>query len=297
MISYRNTLRFLCLNAVIFLCHSVCCESYAAPASSVPSSTNIFDNPQNVNSETVQEHLRLIQIETDPNGAVSKVKLCGVGQYVAQCGNYRVGFNWLKKAEVPDPENSNGTQIQYKQTNDYYIDEDILGLFTRMRIFFGDENAIMYNSNNVPFDQDEIKADREAILNNLCHPSDSYAKPVCLPCPNNAKVDASTVDLSADNLTVSGTWVFHTIADCYMNEFEDSTGTYFYVPDNLPAGVTFDSAMFPDNAESCYYTNTNSNAWDTLAGDEIGTFVPRINANSIDERNAVRVPISGVINR
>lgn len=295
MISYHNILRFLCINTVIFLYHGVCYESYAGPVPSL--SQNIFFTPQQVDSETVKGHLKLIQMASNSADAVSRVKLCGEGKYVAQCGNYRVGFNWLKNAKIPDPESSDDTEIQYKETGNYYIDEDAIGLLTRMRIFFGNENEVMYDSNDNPFDPDAIQKDREAILNNLCHPSDSDAKPICLPCPNNAKVDASTVDLSVDNLTIEGSWAFHTIADCYMNEFEDTTGTYFYVPDNLPAGVTFSNAIFPDNAESCYYTNTNSNALDTLAGDEIGTFTPGVNTNLTDEREKVIIPPSGIINR
>ena len=47
------------------------------------------------------------------------------------------------------------------------------------------------------------------------------------------------------------TWNVHTIADCYMNEFEDSTGSYVYVPNNI---------THPENAAdaklTCYYSQT-----------------------------------------
>lgn len=287
MMSYRKVLRFLCINTVIFLYHGICCAGIL----------QVFENSQNTPNETVQNHLRSIRVANPSAIAKSKVGLCDAGEYVAQCGDYRVGFNWLKRAKLPDPENPSETIINYKETLDYYVDEDVLSLFTRMRIFFGNENELMLDNNGIPFDPNTIKKDREAILNNLCHPSDSKAKIICKPCPNDAKVESSTVALDENYLTIQGSWNFHTIADCYMKQFEDTTGIYFYVPDDLPAGVTFDNATFPDNAESCYYTNTNPNAWDALAGDEIGTFMPGINTNLPEEEKTIKILTSGAINK
>jgi hypothetical protein len=158
-----------------------------------------------------------------------------------------------------------------------------------MRTFFGhNANTVLsyYDSDdNIQSAQESVYAsDREAILNNLCHPSNSVI--TCAPCPNDATVQESVVGLDDDNLTVRGTWQFFTIADCYMQEFEDSTGSYFYVPDEVqdPSNLTI------ENGEKCFYTNTNPDALSTLNGDAIGTFIPGLNLSRTNTETNVSIP-------
>lgn len=272
MISNHNVLRFLCMNTMIFLCHGICCDVYAGPTSGI-SATLVEGTGQSIdyNNSVVREHLESSAMAARGASAVSTISICPRGQYVAACGNYNVGFNWLKSSTLPDPNQSSGSRIQYKETRNYYISDDALDLFQQMRIFFGHENSSIgyLDGTNILYTAD-FQDDRETILNNLCHPSNSTVK--CLSCPNNADVVESSVQLDSNNLTISGSWDFYTFADCYMQEFEDTTGTYFYVPDS----VSFSGAVL-DNAEICYYTNTNPEAISVLNGDEIGTFVPGLN--------------------
>lgn len=196
-----------------------------------------------------------------------QVTICPEGEYVAACGNYRVGFNWLKPATI------SGTNTQ-----NYYISNEITDLYQQMRTFF-DKGAtiIQYLNGETITNTPGFAADRKAILDTLCNPKKSEIR--CLPCPNNAKVPKSTVYINDTDPTTD--WDFHTFADCYMTEFEDSTGSYFYVPDD---------SINEHNAEKCYYQNTTADAVDILGGTSIGTFVPGIYHLKTDMSNTTFVP-------
>jgi len=74
-----------------------------------------------------------------------------------------------------------------------------------------------------------------------------------------------------------------------MQNFEDTTGTYFYIPDT----DDFDTS----NKEKCYYTNTNPEAFDALSGDEIGTIVPGITTEISNEIPVNKIPSAIRYNR
>lgn len=195
--------------------------------------------------------------------------VCPRGQYVYKCGNYRVGFNWLKSAGFPELQTiSSGSTNGYTTTKNYYVGDTTLELFEQMRNFFNGTNTVLSKNENSVSPVSPV-ADRELILNYLCHPATSTI--TCALCPNNANVPATTVELDDDNKTIEETWDFHTFADCYMDEFEDSTGTYIY---RLGSTEGQQSAK-------CYYTNTDPNALDALNGDEIGNFIPGLNDNVV----------------
>lgn len=195
--------------------------------------------------------------------------VCPRGQYVYKCGNYRVGFNWLKSAGFPELQTIlSGSTNGYTTTKNYYVGDTTLELFEQMRNFFNGTNTVLSKNENSVSPVSPV-ADRELILNYLCHPATSTI--TCALCPNNANVPATTVELDDDNKTIEGTWDFHTFADCYMDEFEDSTGTYIYRLESTEG----------QQSAKCYYTNTDPNALDALNGDEIDNFIPGLNDNVV----------------
>lgn len=225
-------------------------------------------------------------------------QLCPAGQYVSQCGNYRVGFYWLKSANLPyqdiventegDGENpgdgggeetSDDTENMDRytiDTRDYYVGETNLELFEQMRGFFSStgDTTIFYrdpDSGIKPVPYVTFVEERELILKNICHPALTSAIK-CEKCPNGATVPESSVDLDENNLSFANSWRFHTIADCYMTEFKDSTGTYIYLPANTPDDERAIEQITATNSEHCYYTPTTTS--ESLNGDEIGTVVP-----------------------
>lgn len=194
--------------------------------------------------------------------------LCPAGQYVYKCGNYRVGFNWLR-----------GIHNDKISTENYYISDDPSELLQQMRDFFAakDNSSIRYcddgqDSCNEIKSVSEYKNDRNTILINVCDPFSSDTAVTCAYCPDSAKIDASTVtvitntdDTPERKMTqTTSDWKFYTIADCYTDTFTDSTGTYKY---------TYNSPT----AEKCFYNNTNINAFNTLQGDSISGFAPGTN--------------------
>ena len=205
--------------------------------------------------------------------------ICPKGEYVAACGRYVVGFNWLKNASFPyeDEEPQENEDPQYYKTYNYYTSDDVIDLFKTMRVFFGNETgALDYttaygdpNATSGTAQPEVIINDRDMILNNLCHPS--KVTPKCEPCPNGT-VPESKFTFNPVNRIISA-WEVYTIADCYRNEFEDSTGSYVYLPEGENLNIEdIPSSNHP--AEKCYYTNTNPAARSVLEGTAIGVFDP-----------------------
>ena len=290
MMSNRDSLRKFFAWTLVFLYQGFVSDAYAPPFYAINKDlesgvkAELPEGNNSIDYVTDQDIITQVQQSgfSESQEAASVITLCPDGQYVAACGNYRVGFNWLKSAKVPDGTTQTESptvstpvshSINYKTTGNYYISNDILDLYEQMRIFFKKTEdpisilSIDEEGHIAPALYSQYSSDREAILNNVCHPRKYDRK--CVPCPNGANVPKSTVELDSNNLVIQGSWDFHTFADCYMQEFEDTTGTYFYVPDN----VNFDIADLdsPTTVAQCYYTNTN--AIDTLNGDEIGTLV------------------------
>lgn len=269
----HNFLWILCVTTAIVSCCNNDVFAGALQHLTLSSATETQQNIQsaiNLTNRSEVQDAHLLQTK----------KICAKGYYVAQCGRYRVGFNWLKNAKFPRASDS-GTDVY--ETNNYYVYDDVIDLFKQMRNFFDNSanpptSIIGTTSYNIPVDPDnptyiDPQEDRELILNSLCHPA--LVQPVCKKCPDGGTTqDASTVTLDYEGLSVPGSWHIHTIADCYMDEFEDSTGTYVY----LPPVSNIDPATA--QAENCYYTNTNQNAINALNGDEIQDFVPGIDTSS-----------------
>jgi len=237
------------------------------------------------------ENARIDERSRAGDGIVQTI--CPSGQYVYKCGRYRIGFNWLKSASFPDSNTSLVTTIgettiplrnRYKSTKNYYVGTTS-ELFKQMQIFFnGSEGESILakgdeNDEILTISYTDYTKDRETILNYLCHPSNTTV--TCAACPNNADVPESSVELNGENLTISGTWNFHTFADCYMQEFEDSTGSYHYIDPSTE-----------DGKAKCYYTNTNPETLSVLNGDAIGTFIPGLYIyNSIEDAEIAPITI------
>lgn len=262
----RDVLRNVLLVALMFNCQGIGNHAFA-------SDPIIVDQTQTTINENARDET--MQVDTETDDTITTSLVCPNGQYVQKCGNYRVGFNWLKSAQLPTTTSYNSaSRTAYTTTKNYYISNDTLDLFEQMRTFFGHNGsiAIVYDNNGSPATTSSYDAERKLILDNLC--STTWT---CAACPNGAMVPESTVDLDSTGKAVS--WDFFTIADCYMTEFEDSTGFYFYVPDTV--GDDFSNLTAP--VVNCYYTNTNPEAFDILNGDAIGRFIPNVNASTSRE--------------
>lgn len=233
------------------------------------------------------------------NDSVSNTLIfCPAGQYVYKCGDYRVGFNWLKSISITNTytsENcsSNGGVWNTDSntcdviTKNYYISNDQSELLDQMRDFFGGikteiNHCKTWDNNNNTCTETELtndyKNDRDKIFSNLCSPFDSNISVTCAYCPNSANIEQSTVVITSYRHLNTATlnWKLHTIADCYLKEFTDSTGTYEYLSTN----------QIDSTAERCYYTNTNPEAFDILQGDSIS------DANFSNEAVTVYIPKS-----
>lgn len=270
----HNSLFKFCIIATFLFCGNVV---LADPIGSNTGGTTIGQANSSSQNNTYQNNTnqtaKAIAIlaaspSTAYRGEGTTKTVCPRGQYVYKCGNYRVGFNWLKGAGFPELQTiSSGPTNGYTTTKNYYVGDTTLELFEQMRNFFNGTNAVLFVNGDSVSSVSPV-ADRELILNYLCHPATSTI--TCALCPNNANVPATTVELDDDNKTIEGTWDFYTFADCYMDEFEDSTGSFYY------------TAESGSNAKAkCYYTNTDPNALNTLNGDEIGKFIPGLNDNVI----------------
>lgn len=174
--------------------------------------------------------------------------LCQAGTYLLRCGSNQLGFNWLKSAtfSTPTSVDPNATTT----TKNYYDGVTTAqARYEQMRAFFNGNAALQYHdgTNIVTATPDDVHNDRYLMLSKKCNPFDSNQKAICATCPNNANVMASTVVIDSTNNTTSA-WRVYTFADCYFDEFQDSTGTYIYVANT----VNFDNPDAP--AEKCYYS-------------------------------------------
>lgn len=274
MISNRDFFKNAFFLSLIFSYQGVINNAYAGIT---------FNGGSIIAEETQMDLNPDITSDADVYRTITTKSVCPAGTYVYRCGNYTVGFNWLKSARFPTTSDSNSDSYQY--TKNYYVGEDVLDLFEQMRTFFGHngDTAILYYEP----DGTELKSksdyyiDRNIILNNVC----SLSNVTCVACPNEdmATVPATTVKVNGNDEPIS--WNFYTFADCYMTNFEDSTGHYFYLPDDIDDDVSSLST-----GEKCYYTNTNSAALSALHGDAIGNFIPSANS-AVSKRNLTIVNI------
>ena len=222
----------------------------------------------------------------------STITLCPAGQYVYKCGNYRVGLEWLKGiSDVEDNTIKTKTACEitnggvwsesdskcYVSTRNYYITNNQYDLLEQMRNLFR-AIGIQYCAT---WDNDKnsctkiypkyarnpnVAQDLKTILDYVCNPLDSSITITCAYCPDSANVPASKVTLNSSGEKTSN-WSFYTIADCYMETFTDTTGTYNYYNES-------------GTQQKCYYANTNSKALSTLSGDNIQNFTLGTSQNS-----------------
>lgn len=330
-------LRFFSITSVLYCINVTECNGGIWDYSGEETDTGIEKCKVTPNDDILCERKTGFEIFQDIAGEVSgeefnlKKKLCPTGQYVYKCGNYRIGFDWLKgmfitKTTVEDVEivldtnennnennettiiegqkqacyaknttdsqnNEDGPIIAYNwvnnskcikitvnkvKTNNYYTTDNQSDLLQQMRDFFAAKKNTSINycekvdqDNNKctkinTINVEDYKSDRDTILNTVCNPFDSEMVITCATCPGSAKVGASTVEINTA-LKTTKSWTFHTIADCYMQDFTDSTGTFKYVK---PEQIT--NPNLP--GEECYYSNTDKENFDALQGDSIENF-------------------------
>lgn len=175
--------------------------------------------------------------------------ICHEGTYLVKCGGKKLGFNWLRSATFTNPTDPNSTLT----TRNYYNGvTNKLDRLEQMRGFFNGNSSLLYSNGSqiLTASPEDVANDRYTVLTNMCNRFDPSKQAECSPCPNNAKVKPSTVVLDSQNNTHTA-WKVRTFADCYIDEFQDSTGNYVYIADN----ATFEN---PDTtAENCYYTGGN----------------------------------------
>ena len=155
--------------------------------------------------------------------------ICKQGKYLASCGNYAIGTNWLKPTRINDI-----------TTGNYYsgnTNDDMKNL----RIFFdNDDNAsIEFTNSTDTFPYATYSADRNKLLSAFCDGENIK----CADCPNGGTTTEASTKTTDD--TNGTNWHVNSIANCYMQEFSDATGTYIY--ENTD-----------NNAENCYYSKETS---------------------------------------
>lgn len=171
--------------------------------------------------------------------------ICAEGTYLKKCGNTEIGFNLLKPMY-----NSTNTRL----TRNYYgaTSNNDLSRYEQMRkVFTGTEPVPYKDENNetqIASNADVVR-DRETILDYFCDPFDDTIVKQCAPCPGDAKVASSYIKTSPLNTSVEE-WHINTLADCYLDEFQDSTGKYVYVPNN----ENFETS----SGAKCYYTGSTT---------------------------------------
>ena len=168
--------------------------------------------------------------------------ICAKGTYVDKCGNDEIGFNWLRPLYIDGVATRNYYEAANTQSKRYEKMREVFSNTNpQIGVTFKESNQISTAS------YEQVRDDRNKILNYFCSDLDAIR---CKSCPNNAKVEASTVSVTTvstdvtNNTIVSG-WNIRTFADCYLDEFEDTTGTYVYQNGT-------------DNAEKCYFGETGS---------------------------------------
>ena len=194
----------------------------------------------------------------------STLNICQSGYYLAKCGSYVLGTNWLKGMQKIVPASEGDPTTVKVVTPDYYsyntTDADSVHM-TNLRNFFGKNEYIEYTAKttntmgNTIYLPGKIATPaeyvqyRNQILSTFCTDDQGRLYGIsCEKCPNNARVAKSTVkeDSYATQKILWDTWNVHTIADCYMREFSDNTGAYVYVPDA--------AIKEAKNGSVCYYS-------------------------------------------
>jgi len=199
---------------------------------------NLFETDQKLNN----------YFSNSANAPTMTKTLCPQGQYLARCGSsISLGTNLLKGMQKTT---ASGTVIT---TPDYYSYEtpvsDVVHI-ANLREFFEGKESFAYtkqDGSQVYVVPEEYKDYRNQIISHICTDDTGILIGIeCKKCPGDSFVAASTVETDSEsNKILWRTWNVHTIADCYMEEFSDNTGTYKYIPSNIESTV---SSM------PCYYS-------------------------------------------
>lgn len=219
------------------------------------SSSNTDNTPASTpDTTTTDEDLLTIYSSSKSLSGSRRVEICPAGYYVSKCGNFAVGYNWLKNAYVNN-----------EQTNNYATtSNDPVTQFDQMRRFFKGQYLKAWVVNEKTGEIDTTKTpqtksidDRDTILGAICNPNnvkkDANFSYSCAPCPEAGTVGPSYVhtDYSSSTLLIPHSWKFHSIADCYLSEFEDATGSFIY------SQINFDTST-AEKGQACYYGDSIS---------------------------------------
>lgn len=178
------------------------------------------------------------------------VKLCSYpNQYVVSCNGYKVGFEWLKGATISGA-NIKGSTINTLTIPNYTAGtkfDDSTTTTTKDRIdalkyFFAQAGGKTDLAEGLPINTVEPKKVSD-LLSLLCsNPSDV----VCATC-DGGFVDDSLYQYDETGI-VADTWKFYTIADCYITDFTDQTGTYNYIETTSNPPIKHKFYYKPDTA-------------------------------------------------
>jgi hypothetical protein len=242
-------------------------------------STDSFDAIAETTSTTEQN----VYSSTTTKEGMKRINICPAGYYVSKCGNFSVGYNWLKSIRIDNT----------TRTNDYTVSSDPVTRFDQMRRFFHGQYTTGWASTNGTVNKEEpakqisTQSDRDTILGAVCNPNnvkkDSSFSYTCTPCPEAGTVGPSYVyaEYTASSLLIPNSWTFHSIADCYISQFTDTTGSFIYLPSNLGSNTTQDGkyCYYGDNVST---TDFNRNYMGTSigsveTGSDLTTSVPAQN--------------------
>lgn len=156
------------------------------------------------------------------------VKLCPLpNQYVVSCSGYKVGFEWLKGGKISGKD-ATSNEVKTLEIPEY-LKKDSLATTSNeykieaLRYFFAQAGGKTDLAEGLPINTVEPKKVSD-LLSLLCsNPSDV----VCATC-DGGFVDDSLYQYDETGI-VANTWKFYTIADCYITDFTDQTGTYNYI--------------------------------------------------------------------
>ena len=251
MKNISNIFSWAFIIGAIFLCHGVVADDISGQFSSPVLGYTFSYIDEMAKKSDVVDSTNVSKIYTKT--------LCKKDYYVSRCGNYHVGFEWLKSVTLNDTDTSNTSNEH--TTQNYY--SNTFNLFDQMRKFFrgAQMEAIDANNKIIPVPSSTIFKDRGVILNNVCNPL--LREIECTPCPSGGSVPASTVSYGSDDKIIINSWKFYTFADCVVKDFKDTTGNYHY---HDPASNNSDSKA------ECYYANTKNQA--NFNGDNLTGFEP-----------------------
>lgn len=223
---------------MVFFCHTVPDSALAASAEPY-----IADDPK-ITSKLFSS--------TGTSKTTSSQRVCAVGYYLYSCGGVQLGTNWLKGMKKSYEDSTVTTPDYYSYGAEY---SDAIHM-ENLRKFFAGQEPIIYTLKSTHQSNQVLPATYtpylNQILSNFCTDDNGKLSVRCEICPNNATISKSTVRTDYDSGKILwDSWNVHTIADCYMKEFEDDTGTYVYVSNAV-------SEQTSDKAETCNYSPNTS---------------------------------------